>query len=447
MASAQPHRLGAELWGQLEPNAGMIILEGSSRKYPYIDAEALVWGGAGATQLGLSDNQATFEALVMTIKVRDPKGVSDTRLGRFMLSTGAVRAMHIDGGHIMMLRARSKTHVEVFGGVPVDGNIEGRKYDWMVGGRLSQGLGNKGMIGASYYNRFNAGQRSDEEVGGDFALRVASWLDMSAKISWELVNPGLAEVLGTISAQTASRVIRGELYVTKRSPTRMLQSTSLFTVLGDPGTLAAGGNLRWRAAPRLDLWVNGALQDAQDDFGWSGYLRGVLRTDDDGKGSILGELRRQQVATSSWTGLRFASVIPLYDDHDTTVGLMPEFEIIFPDDPEPNQGNVWPWGRLGGNPARVGQSLPRSRPAPIKSSDMTCERSHVSPTKGSGLRNDQEVDRNRGIGGPDGLGGRLRQNPRAGEQERATSGPLRAPSPRARGHQLSRMSRGHPGRG
>ncbi|MBW2380933.1 MAG: hypothetical protein JRG70_15515, partial [Deltaproteobacteria bacterium] len=38
MASAQPHRVGAELWGQLEPNAGMIILEGSSRKYPYIDA-------------------------------------------------------------------------------------------------------------------------------------------------------------------------------------------------------------------------------------------------------------------------------------------------------------------------------------------------------------------------------------------------------------------------
>jgi hypothetical protein len=343
--SAQPHRLGAELWGQLEPNAGMIILEGSSRKYPYIDAEALVWGGAGATQWGLSDNQATFEALVMTVRLRDPRGVSDTRLGRFMLSTGAVRAMHIDGGHIM-LRARSKTHVEVFGGVPVDGNIEGRKYDWVVGGRVSQGLGNKGMIGASYYNRFNAGQRSDEEVGGDFALRVASWLDMSAKMSWELVNPGLAEVLGTISAQTASQVIRGELYVTKRSPTRMLQSTSLFTVLGDPGTLAAGGNLRWRAAPRLDLWVNGALQEAQDDFGWSGYLRGVLRTDDDGKGSILGELRRQQVATSSWTGLRLASVIPLYEDHDTTVGLMPEFEIIFPDHPEPNQGNVWPWGRL-----------------------------------------------------------------------------------------------------
>ncbi len=343
-ALAQPHRVGAELWGQANPNYGLIILEGSTRKYPYVDAEAMIWGGIGASQLGFDDG-AEIQALVIAIKLRDPKGISDTRLGRFILATGSVRAMHIDGGHIT-LRAHSKTHFEVFGGVPVDGNIEGRKYDWMVGGRLSQGLGKRGVLGASYYNRFNAGQRSDEEVGGDFSLRVASWLDMAAKVSWELVNPGLAEVLGTISAQTKNRVIRGELYVTKRSPTRLLQATSLFTVLGDPGTLATGANLRWRAAPRLDLWVNGAMQNAEEKYGWSGYLRGVLRTDDEGKGSILGELRRQSVSISQWTGLRFAAVIPLYEDIDTTVGLMPEFEIVFPDDPEPDQGTVWPWGRL-----------------------------------------------------------------------------------------------------
>ncbi len=343
-ASAQPHRVGAELWGQANPNYGLIILEGSTRKYPYVDAEAMIWGGIGAPQYGFDDS-AEVQALVIAIKVRDPRGISDTRLGRFILATGSVRAMHIDGGHIT-LRARSKTHFEVFGGVPVDGDIEGRKYDWMVGGRLSQGLGKRGVVGASYYNRFNAGQRSDEEVGGDFSLPVAHWLDMAAKVSWELVNPGLAEVLGTISAQTKDRAIRGELFVTKRSPIRMLQATSLFTVLGDPGTLQTGANLRWRAAPRLDLWVNGAMMNAEDQYGWGGYLRGVLRTDDEGKGSILGELRRQSVSVSQWTGIRLAAVIPLYEDIDTTVGLMPEFEIIFPDDPDPGQGSVWPWGRL-----------------------------------------------------------------------------------------------------
>jgi len=337
--------VGAELWGQLDPNVGLIILEGSTRKYPYVDAEALIWGGAGSPQLGLRGNEATFEALVVSVKVRDPKGISDTRLGRFILGTGAVRAMHVDGGH-MTLRAPSKTHFEVFGGVPVDGNIDGRKHDWVAGGRVSQGLGKIGMLGGSYYNRYNTGQRSDEEVGADFSLRPAHWLDMAAKFSWEIVNPGLAEVLATISSQTENRKFRGEIFATKRSPTRMLQQTSLFTVLGDPGALKTGANLFWRAAPRLDLTVEGAAQQAANDWGWTGHLRGVLRTDDEGEGSVLGELRRQDVASSKWTGIRLASVIKLFESIDETVGLMPEFELIIPDDRQPETGKVWPWGRL-----------------------------------------------------------------------------------------------------
>jgi hypothetical protein len=344
-AAAQPHSVGAELWGQLDPNVGLIILEGSTRKYPYVDAEALIWGGAGSPQFGLRDNEATFEALVISVKVRDPKGISDARLGRFILGTGAVRAQHIDGGHLT-LRAPSKTHFEAFGGVPVDGNIEGRRYDWIAGARVSQGLGKIGTLGGSYYNRYNAGQRSDEEVGVDFSLRAASWLDMAAKFSWEIVNPGLAEVLATLSSQTNNRKFRGELFASKRNPTRFLQQTSLFTVLGDLGTLKTGANLFWRAAPRLDLTVEGAGQQAADQWGWTGYLRGLLRTDDEGKGSVLGELRRQQVAASRWTGIRLASVIQLFENIHQTVGLMPEFEIIIPDDRNDVTGRAWPWGRL-----------------------------------------------------------------------------------------------------
>lgn len=344
--SAQPHTLGAELWGQVEPNVGLIVLEGSSRKYPYVDVEGLVWAGAGAPQNGLRDDQMTAEALILAIKVRDPKGISDTRLGRFILSTGAVRAHHVDGGHAI-LRAPSRTNFEIFGGVPVEGDVEGRRYDWIAGGRISQGLGNKGMLGVSYYNRYNAGQRSDEEVGADFALRVAHWLDMAAKFSWEIVNPGLAEVLATVSSQTKNRRFRGEAFVSKRSPTRILQQTSLFTVLGDPGTLRTGANLFWRAAPRLDFWLEGAANEAQDTWGWTGYFRSVLRTDDEGRGSVLGEIRRQAIPTvADWTGLRLAAVIPVYEDLNQTVGLMPEVEIIIPDERTSTTGKVWPWGRL-----------------------------------------------------------------------------------------------------
>ena len=345
-ASAQPHTLGAELWGQLEPNVGLIVLEGSTRKYPYVDAEGLIWAGAGTPQFGLRDNQMTVEALVLTVKLRDPRGISDTRLGRFILATGAVRAMHVDGGHAI-LRAPSKTHFELFGGVPVEGDVDGRRYDWVAGGRISQGLGKLGVIGGSYYNRFNAGQRSDEEVGADFSLRAAHWLDMAAKFSWELVNPGLAEVIATVSSATANGKVRGEVFATKRSPTRMLQQTSLFTVLGDPGTLRTGGNLFWRAAPRLDFWLEGAAAEAQDRWGWSGYFRAVLRTDDEGNGSVLGEIRRQAISSvSNWTGLRIAAVIPVYEGHEESVGLMPEVEIVIPDERSAETGKVWPWGRL-----------------------------------------------------------------------------------------------------
>ena len=344
-AAAQPHSVGAELWGQVDPNVGLFIVEGSTRKYPYVDAEALIWGGAGSPQYGLGGNEFQVEALVAAIKLRDPRGISDARLGRFILGTGAVRAQHIDGGQLT-LRAPSKTHFEVFGGVPVDGNLDGRRHDWIAGGRISQGLGKIGVLGGSYYNRYNTGQRSDEEVGVDFSLRPANWLDMAAKFSWEIVNPGLAEVLATVSSQTNNRKFRGELFASKRNPTRFLQQTSLFTVLGDLGTLKTGANLFWRAAPRLDLTVEGAGQQAADQWGWTGYLRGVLRTDDEGKGSVLGELRRQQVASSRWTGIRLASVIQLFEDIHQSVGLMPEFEVIIPDDRNELTGKAWPWGRL-----------------------------------------------------------------------------------------------------
>ena len=324
----------------------MLVIEGSSRKYPYVDAEGLVWAGAGTPQFGLRDNQLTAEALILAVKLRDPKGISDTRLGRYILSTGAVRAVHVDGGHAI-LRAPSKTHFELFGGVPVEGDIEGRRYDWIAGGRISQGLGKYGVIGGSYYNRHNAGQRSDEEVGADFSLRAAHWLDMAAKFSWEIVNPGLAEVIASVSSAIESGKFRGEAFVTKRSPTRMLQQTSLFTVLGDPGTLRTGANLFWRAAPRLDFWLEGAAADAQNKWGWTGYFRSVLRTDDEGNGSVLGEVRRQAISSvSQWTGIRLAAVVPIFEDHHQTVGLAPEFELVIPDERAAETGYVWPWGRL-----------------------------------------------------------------------------------------------------
>lgn len=332
-AAAQPHRVGAELWGQADPNVGLVVLQGSTRKYPYVDAEALLWAGVGPEE--------QIDALVVSVRVRDKEGRAEARLGRFILATGAVRAVQIDGG-IATFRARSKTHFEFFGGAPVVGDFESREADWLAGARVSQGIGNRGAIGASYYFRADQGQRADEEVGADFAFQATDWLAVACSFAWEILDPGLANLQATISAQTKNRKVRGELFVQRRSPVRLLPQTSLFTVLGDVSTTMGGTNVRWRAAPRLDLWVNLALQDAQEDLGYGGSIRGVLRLDDEGKGSILGEARRLDVAMAAWTGLRTAAVIPLY----RKVALMPEFELVIPDNPRDAPGRVWPWGRL-----------------------------------------------------------------------------------------------------
>jgi hypothetical protein len=325
--------VGAELWGQANPGVGLLMVQGSTRKYPYIDAEALIWAGVGDTE--------NFDALVVSVRLRDPEGRAEGQLGRFILATGAVRAVQIDGG-LATFRAPSKTHVEIFGGAPVVGDFDSRASDWMVGTRVSQGLGDRGVIGASYYNRFDAGQRADEELGADFALQATDWLAMAFSFSWEFLNAGLANLQGSISAQTDDKKLRGELFLSRRSPIRILPQTSLFTVLGDIATTAAGGNLFWRAAPRLDLWFTAALQDAREDIGYSGSLRGTLRLDDEGKGALTGELRRQDVADLGWTGLRAAAELPLHPKVD----LAPEVELIIPDDPSEAPGHVWPWGRL-----------------------------------------------------------------------------------------------------
>jgi hypothetical protein len=100
----------------------------------------LIWAGVGDTE--------NFDALVVSVRLRDPEGRAEGQLGRFILATGAVRAVQIDGG-LATFRAPSKTHVEIFGGAPVVGDFDSRASDWMVGTRVSQGLGDRGVIGAS----------------------------------------------------------------------------------------------------------------------------------------------------------------------------------------------------------------------------------------------------------------------------------------------------------
>ena len=156
---------------------------------------------------------------------------------------------------------------------------------------------------------------------------------------------------------------------------------------------------------------------AQNRWGWSGYFRSVLRTDDDGRGSVLGEIRRQAIPTvSNWTGIRLAAVIPVYQTNDDTVGLMPEFELIIPDEREPGTGTVWPLGQACAPlPARLGdgRSQRRRRRAPIRTFESTCEGWRASPISTPGAVTDEALGCSLDTRRARRVRGRLRQDARS----------------------------------
>src|SRR5262245_55799651 len=88
-AGADPYRLRADALAAVEPPAGLVVLEGQGKPRSWASAEAVVWAGAG---------DGPGDALVALIALRDPGGRGDLRLGRMVLTTGAVRPVQMDGG-------------------------------------------------------------------------------------------------------------------------------------------------------------------------------------------------------------------------------------------------------------------------------------------------------------------------------------------------------------
>lgn len=338
-AAADPYRLRADAVGITnapQSPVGLIILQGEDRAHPMIETEALVWAGTGKEQ--------SADALVMLVKLHDPKRRVELRLGRQMIATGAIRPIHMDG-----IDARSTlptgTSFEAFGGVPVVPGLGWKEYDWLAGGRAGQTLARDTTIGVSYLQRRVGGQISGEEAGMDFASAPTKWFDLASRASYDLISPGLTE--GSVSLAARGESVRPELYVTHRSPSRFLPATSLFSALGDVPSNIAGATLKWMPAPRLDVFPMIAARWVGSDPGVDGSIRTTLRLDDQGAGALTLEVRRQG-ADEQFTGVRAAARVPL---HRLLVAST-ELELVLPDDPR-GRGDAWPWGlvALGWTPA------------------------------------------------------------------------------------------------
>jgi hypothetical protein len=330
-ASADPLRLRADAVAETEGSSspvGLVVMQGHDPMRPWLDAEALVWAGAKPSWTG--------DVLVLMMRLHAPHGHGELRLGRFVLATGAVHPVQIDGAHAIG-RCPGGCTLEAFGGVPVVPRFGQRDYDWMAGGRVAQTIASVATLGVSYVQRREDGEIANAEVGADFAAAPARWLDLAAFESYDLVDPGIAEARASAAARLGDW--RLELFASQLSPGRLLPATSLFSVLGDLPSQTAGGTLRWRAAPRLDLLASGAGQDVAAGFGWNGWLRGTLRLDDRGDGSLGLELRRVDVPGAQWTGVRAIGGLPLGRGFRHSF----ELEIVAPDHPD-GEGIAWPWG-------------------------------------------------------------------------------------------------------
>jgi hypothetical protein len=329
-ADAQPLRLRADAIAEARAPAGLVVLQGADGVRPWLDAEGLVWAGARS--------DATADVLVLSFRAREPHGYAELRGGRFLFATGAIRPLHVDGASAIA-RAPWGSKIEAMAGAPVTPSFGARAYDWVVAGRASQSIASRATLGFSYVHQRAHGEVANEELGADLAALPAPWLDLAARAAYDLVSPGIADAL--VSAAARSSPFRVEAFASHRSPSRLLPATSLFSVLGDFPSQMIGTTVRWDAAPRLDLLASGAGQAVGGALGGNAWLRAQLRLDDRGDGALGLELRRQDVSTARWSGVRGTASHPL----GAAFRVSSEIEIAVPDEPR-GRGIVWPWGLL-----------------------------------------------------------------------------------------------------
>jgi hypothetical protein len=329
-AEAQPIRLRADALAQTQGSsspAGLLVLQGEDPMASWVSAEGLVWGGT---------TPLTGDVLVLAVRLREPHGYAEARVGRFVLATGAVHPVQIDGAHALA-RAPWGSMVETFGGMPVVPRFGSRSYDWLAGGRIAQTVVGTATLGVSYVQRRQDGDLAGNEVGADVAVAAVRWLDLAAFGAYDLTSPGLAEARASVAVRFLDW--RFELFGSQMSPGRLLPATSLFSVLGDVPSETLGATVRWRAAPRLDVLASGAGQDVAGGAGGNAWIRSTLRLDDRGLGSLGLEVRRVDLPQTEWTGVRAIATLPL--GHGLRYAT--ELEIVAPDHPD-GRGTAWPWG-------------------------------------------------------------------------------------------------------
>lgn len=318
------------------PSEGVLVLRGGHGNSELVDADALVFLGARA-------DGSDADVLTVTVGVREPHGLGRVRLGRFVLATGAVRPVHLDGVSALA-RAPSGTTLEAFGGLPVVPELGERDFDWLAGARLGQWGWNERLgAGVSYVQRRDAGQLDDEEVGADLHAAPLPWLDVSLLGAWDLVHEGPSELRLSTAAHDERTTL--QLFAVQRVAARLLPATSLFSVVSDAPSSELGADAFWNAFPRLDVGATLALEALDHALGYRGAARATLRFGDEPgavSGDVSFEATRRRLAGEGWTGGVVRTRWPLGPRLHTHLSV----ELVRPDQAG-DGGALWPWARAG----------------------------------------------------------------------------------------------------
>jgi hypothetical protein len=327
-AATAQYRLRADTYFSApDPVSGLVILSGEA-KQSWLSADTVLWLGPGGDHVG--------DVMVASVRARDPDGYGEARIGRMLVTTGALRPIHLDGIDATG-RAPWGTSVEVFGGLPVVSDFQPRDYDWAAGGRVAQRISRYATVGVSYLQMRQFGAVAYEELGLDTSVQPTTWLDAAFNGAVDMQAVDLADARLSLAGRFSK--VRVELFAVRRSPSHLLPATSLFSALGDVPSERGGGSILWRPAPRLDLLGEGSAESLGGLPGAQALLRATLRLDDKGKGAVALEGRRESTPGASWTGIRGTARVPL----SRLFGASTEIELVMPDEPR-GRGSVWPWG-------------------------------------------------------------------------------------------------------
>ena len=162
---------------------GLVVLQGEDKVRPVDRRRGARVGGSEARR-----RPATCSSSRSTSA--SPTGTAKSRVGRFVLATGAILPVQIDGAEVIA-RAPWGSTLEAFGGAPVVPRFGARAYDWLVGrARRADRRLDTVTLGVSYVQRREDGEISNEEVGADLAAAPARWLDLAANGAYDLTSPG-----------------------------------------------------------------------------------------------------------------------------------------------------------------------------------------------------------------------------------------------------------------